>query len=83
MKRENIVSKKLEKTTNTVPDDGGPEVTNMHLLGDVRRGEIHHNSFLPCRGRREDSLLQDRHQRFLHKAAADENVDKDEYIVKL
>ena len=32
---ENIVTKKLQQSTDSVSDDGGPEVTHVHLLGDV------------------------------------------------
>lgn len=40
---ENVVTQELKEATNALPDDGGAEVTHVHLLGDVWRGEVHHH----------------------------------------
>lgn len=39
-----MVPSELEHPADGVPDDGAPEVANVHLLGDVRAGEVHHHA---------------------------------------
>lgn len=40
---ENIVAQELKEATDALADDGGAQVTHMHLLGNVWRGEVHHH----------------------------------------
>lgn len=35
------VTAELEHAADGVPDDGTPEVSHVHFLGDVRAGEVH------------------------------------------
>lgn len=37
------MTQELEESAHAVPDDGGAQVTHVHLFGDVGRGEIHHH----------------------------------------
>ncbi len=45
------MSEELEQPADSLSDDCGAEVTDMHLLGNVRRGEIHDNPELLGEGR--------------------------------
>lgn len=40
---ENVVTQELKEATDALADDGGAQVTHVHLFGDVRRGEVHHH----------------------------------------
>lgn len=40
---ENVVAQKLKQPTHAFADDGGAQVTHVHLFGNVGRGEIHHH----------------------------------------
>ena len=40
------VAAELKHAADGVPDDGTSKVSHMHLLGDIRAGEIHHHSDL-------------------------------------
>lgn len=37
------MTQELEEAAHAFPDDGGAQVTHVHLLGDVGGGEIHHH----------------------------------------
>lgn len=37
------MTQELEEPAHAVPDDGGAQVTHVHLFGDVGGGEIHHH----------------------------------------
>ena len=46
------MSRKLQQATEGLSNDGGAQVAHVHLLGNVRRGEIHNDSQLPVHWRR-------------------------------
>ena len=46
------MTQELKEPAHAVPDDGGAQVTHVHLFGDVGRGEIHHHLNTRHRGKR-------------------------------
>lgn len=40
---EDVVAQELKESAHAVPDDGGAQVTHVHLFGNVGGGEIHHH----------------------------------------
>ena len=50
------MSEELQQSADGLSNDGGTKVTNMHLLGDIRRGEIHDNPQLLREGRGTHSM---------------------------
>ena len=53
---EHIVSSKLKQPADRLPEDGGAEVTHVHLLGNVGGGEVDHCSQLAVHRRRSDAV---------------------------
>ena len=53
---EHIVSCKLQQPADCLPENCGAEVTNVHLLGNVRGREVDHYSELAVDGRRTDAV---------------------------
>ena len=58
------MSDPLQQAADALADDGGPQVSHVHLLGDVGGGEVH-NCPLPVHDGGSRSLLQ---HRLLHEA---------------
>lgn len=50
------MSEELQQSADGLSNDGGTKVTNMHLLGDIRRREIHDNPQLLREGRGAHSM---------------------------
>ena len=70
-----VMAAELQHTTQSVADDGGTQVTYMHFLGDVGRGEIYQNLF--TRHGRGSHAVSDDAQRGVHQQiAADGDVDE-------
>lgn len=40
---ENVMAQELKEATDALADDGGAQVTHVHLFGDVWGGEVHHH----------------------------------------
>lgn len=40
---EDVMTQELKEATDALADNGGPQVTHMHLFGNVWRGEVHHH----------------------------------------
>eukprot|EP00754_Rhynchopus_humris_P023512 Rhum_TRINITY_DN14835_c7_g2::Rhum_TRINITY_DN14835_c7_g2_i1::g.123190::m.123190 len=72
---EHVVAAELHQAADGVADDRRPQVSDVHLLRDVRRGEVDENA-RPLHGRRLHALLHQRLHRLLHVAHAYVHVDE-------
>ena len=70
------MSEELQQSADGLSDDGGTEVTDMHLLGDIRRGEIHDNPQLLREGRGAHSMNHKVRDKLRDKGWLQRNVDK-------
>ncbi len=41
---DHLVAEELQHPRHGIADDGGAQVTDVHLLGQVRRGQVHHHT---------------------------------------
>lgn len=70
------MSEELQQSADGLSNDGGAEVTNVHLLGNVRRGEIHNHPQLLREGRGAHSVNHKVRDQLGDKGWLQRNVDK-------
>ena len=73
---EHIVTNKLQEAADCLSDDGGAQVTNVHLLGNIGGGEVDNNT-QPSRDRRWTNAVQkDVRYEIRDKGRAEGDVDE-------
>ena len=70
------MTNKFQETADRFPDDGGAQVTHVHLLGNVGGGEIDDDTQSSRDGRRTNSVHQDVGDEFRDEGRAEGDIDE-------
>ena len=73
---QNIMPNKLQQSAYGLSNNGGPQMSDMHFLGNVGRGEINHNLQFPVHRRWSGSIHQQIFHQLRNKGGFEEDVDE-------
>ena len=73
---DNLVTKEFQRTHRRVTDDGGTQVTNVHLFRYVRRGVVNHDGLFSRLGDAQTIGSQRLLNVLRQKCRVEKNVDK-------